>query len=526
MTEAPLLLDCLARRAANAPDAVLLDEVNGGTLTAGEVYDLALRHAEVLRQLGVRSGEAVATLLPNSNESVVSWLGAALNGAVEIPVSTEFRGGLLAGTLRDHGVTTIVTTAALTATVAEAASAVPGLRRVLLSDDAAEPHRLPGVEVASLAALRRAADPIERPLPGPLGVAGGLLTSGTTGHPKCVLTRWGQLLHSFTETIEIDVDSPGEAPFIFTPMSHLIARGLLQRAMVYPSGRAVIRARFSRRSWWEEVEKYRATEAILPAAVAHWLLASAPSERDHTNPMRRAIITPLIDKARQFQERFGISVSISYGSTEVGLPIGHTGLPPNPRSCGRAVRGTTLRIVDPLTGEEVPDGAVGELQVRDDPTRMSAGYLRGPQRAVDGWHRTGDLFRRDTEGYYYFSGRTTEVIRHHAENISPVTIEETAVQHPDVMLAAAVAVVASDPGEDEIKLYVQARPGHRVDLEEVASLIAMRLPKYMVPHYLETVSEFPMTATGKIRRAVLRDRSAVGDGTHIHADRRGSISAC
>ncbi|WP_255389482.1 AMP-binding protein [Pseudonocardia sp. EC080619-01] len=306
---------------------------------------------------------------------------------------------------------------------------------------------------------------------------------------------------------------PGESVFVFTPLNHLIARGLVYRALLHDHGRAVLRRRFSRSDWWADVRAHGCTEAILPAASAHWLLAARPSDDDTRNPLRRVIITPLIPQAREFEARFDVPVSISFGSTECGIPIASRTLPPDLRSCGRAVAGVALQIVTPGTDIAVPDGEVGELLVRSEPDKVSVGRLGGalPRRA-DGWIATGDLLRRDGGGWYFFEGRLHDVIRRRGENISPTPIEDAAIRDPDVLLAVAVPV-PSEVGEDDIKLFVQPRPGRQIGLDRLAGRLEGDLPRFMVPRYLESRVDLPMTPTGKIRRAQLRSEAAVGPST-------------
>ncbi|GLL09766.1 ATP-dependent acyl-CoA ligase [Pseudonocardia halophobica] len=483
--------------------------------TAAETQAETRRRAGAFASIGVGPGTPVATMPSTSADSVLTWFGLASLGAYEIPVSPELTRDLLVTALSNAGAEALVVEQAGLSRALDLAAALPLLRTVIVSGDGPLP---PDSRVRRLSDL--AGPELDRPLPNAGDVACGMLTSGTTGPPKCLLVPWGQLRQMFAAGLGIERDSPDEVMFVFTPFNHLIARGLVYRALLFDGGRAVLRPRFSRSMWWSDIKAAGCTEAIMPAAAAYWLLAADPGPADADNPLRRVVITPLIDEAREFADRFGVQVSVAFSATECGMAVASDGLPPDLRSCGRAVPGTELRILDVVTGAPVPDGAIGQLHVRNAPTAMCVGRLGGPPvpRDPDGWVATGDLFHRDTEGWYFFDGRMHDVIRRRGENISPHPIENAATAQPDILLAAAVAVPSAF-GEDDIKLYVQPTPSAQLDLDDLAGRLEDALPRFMVPRYLEARAELPMTPTGKIRRAELRAEPTVTDST-VDRDRR------
>jgi crotonobetaine/carnitine-CoA ligase len=168
--------------------------------------------------------------------------------------------------------------------------------------------------------------------------------------------------------------------------------------------------------------------------------------------------------------------------------------------------GYQVRIVDDYD-EEVPVGTVGELVVRsDEPWMITPGYWRQPERTAEawrnGWFHTGDGFRRDEEGNHYFVDRMKDAIRRRGENISSFEVEAAVLQHPQVLECAAIAV-PSELGEDEIKVLVVV--AEELSPAELLDFLEPRMPKFMLPRYVELVASLPKTdATFRTKKVELR----------------------
>jgi crotonobetaine/carnitine-CoA ligase len=160
--------------------------------------------------------------------------------------------------------------------------------------------------------------------------------------------------------------------------------------------------------------------------------------------------------------------------------------------------------------EPLLPGVVGELVLRtDDPWEFNLGYWRNSEKTAEAWRNqwlhTGDAFRRDEDGNFYFVDRLKDAIRRRGENISSFEVEAEVEAHPAILESAAVAVPAPG-GEDDVKVVVALKPGQQLDPTELHSFLQERLPAYMVPRYIEVrAQELPKTPTGKIRKAALRE---------------------
>jgi carnitine-CoA ligase len=163
----------------------------------------------------------------------------------------------------------------------------------------------------------------------------------------------------------------------------------------------------------------------------------------------------------------------------------------------------------------VPAGSVGELVVRSHrPWALFSGYYRNPEATVaatrNGWFHTGDAFRIDSAGRFFFVDRLKDVIRRRGENISSFELEAEITAHPAVKEAVAVAV-PSDVSEDEVLAVVTPVDGQTVDPAELAGFLAKRVAHYMIPRYIRIVADLPKTASGKLQKHVLRTDGVTPD---------------
>jgi crotonobetaine/carnitine-CoA ligase len=212
-----------------------------------------------------------------------------------------------------------------------------------------------------------------------------------------------------------------------------------------------------------------------------------------------------------FRERFGIRELCSvYGQTEVSLPLV---VPPGGElvagSVGRARPGVQLRLVDDHD-VPVPTGEAGELIVRTEaPWEMNLGYHNRDDATVvawrNGWFHTGDSFRRDEAGNYFFVDRTRDSLRRRGENISSFQVEAEVLAHPDVIEAACVAA-PSELGESEVKVFLVPVQGRSIDPAALIEFLVPRMPRFMLPRFVEVVAELPKTQTMRVQKFELRQR--------------------
>jgi carnitine-CoA ligase len=494
----------LERRAADLGSRDFI-RFEGRSITYAAALDRVARAAAGYAALGVRRGQLVAVMLGNRPEWLEAWWGLGWLGAVEVPVNPAYRGTPLVNQLNDCGAELMVVEAGLLANVAEVAPGLRSLRRLVVAGEPPEGLDVP-FELLSWEELEN------RPPVGAAAVeswdlAAVMYTSGTTGVSKGVLCPWGHVYSNSNSPAQAELLADGQVLQLCLPMCHIGGQWFGLAGCLIAGATLSLAPRFSASSFWGEARAAGAGCALLVGAMASFLLKQPPRPNDREHGLRRILCTPAPARFEEFERRFGVTLSVSYGLTEGSTPIGDP-LPDHPRMCGRARGAEFELLVADGHDQAVPDGEAGELLLRPRlPWTVMTGYLNRPEESLrawrNGWLHTGDLVTRDRDGRYFFLDRLDDSIRRRGENISAAELEAEACSHPLVEEAAAVAVPSED-GEDEVKLSYRVSAGAELSPAELAVHLAQTLPDFMVPRFLERVEELPRTDTHKVRKQELR----------------------
>ena len=324
-----------------------------------------------------------------------------------------------------------------------------------------------------------------------------LFTSGTTGVPKPVPFSHGVLGGRVTAFAQPpDPAGPTLVSISCVPFHHVA--GLVGVFVGLAGGNTVVlQRRFDAGAWLALSEKRRVQRVFLVPTMLHRII-------DHPNAARAdlsavqlvtygaAPATPeLIARARTFMP--GAVFMQVFGQTEtlggvVALGPGDEAAAEK-GSVGKAMAGVEIRVVDPVTGADVPDGEVGEF------------WARAPYTATPGWIRSGDLVRRDSDGYIYAVGRMSDVINRGGEKIDPVEVEDVLRELPGVADAAVVGYPDADLGENVGAVIVARRD---LDADTVRAQVRSRLAAHKVPAQVVFVDEIPLTELGKVSRRGLK----------------------
>jgi crotonobetaine/carnitine-CoA ligase len=502
----------VAERAKSDTDRPFLLDTDGPQVTYGQAYDGALQWATKLRELGVQRGDHVATMLDNCIDGPIIWMAASILGAVDVSVSTAYRGNLLKHALNLSGARILYIDAGAIEPLVAVADELTSVQTVIVRGP--KPPELPNLPFTVMSEGDLSAD-TDQIVPGELprshDIACVVLTSGTTGPSKGVLVPWGALATGSTALN--DALTAEDILYLTSPANHLIARiQILTAAQV---GAAVVLKRaFRTQDFWNDIDRYRCTYTTLVGAMTHFIMGQPESATDAEHSLCKVTMVPLHPQLDQLAQRFGLThINSAFGMTECPSPIRvHWNSVENIASCGRVPTGWPgwqVRLVDEFD-HEVRVGDVGELIVRtEEPWTLGVGYLGMPEQTAqawrNGWFHTGDAFRQDEQGRFYFVDRIKDSIRRRGENISSFEVESEVNAHPDVAESAAIAVRADDE-EDEIKIFVVPAPGRTVDPEALMRFLIDRMARYMVPRYVEVVDSLPKTATQRVQKAMLRER--------------------
>jgi len=487
----------LRARAAADPDrsAVIAPE---GELTYGELDAAAERLARGLAHNGVQRGDRVATLLPNSLEAVVAIYGIFRAGAAISPLNPTVKPRKLAYVLDDSGARVVICDAERAENAGAGAEQASGDVRVFA-----------GVESVSG----------EGPLHPPLSVdlAGVVYTSGSTGEPKGVAVNHQTMTFVADSIIEyLEMDS-SERILCVLPLS--FGYGLYQLlTCVRSGGTLVLEPGFAFAGRVVSLLSEQRITALPGVPTVFGVLLSLRGLADREFPELRVLTNaggpmaePMIQTLRSaFPNARFFSM---YGQTEAQRICY---LPPDqlerrPTSVGIPIPGTEAWIEDADGNVPVP-GAVGELMVRG--AHVMLEYWNKPEATANKlrpgrwpWERvmaTGDLFRRDEEGYLYFVSRRDDIIKSRGEKVVPKEIEDLLHTAPGVHEAVVVGVPDELLGEAVIA-HVSPQPEAELDPGALRRLCAEQLEDYMVPKRVVVHDELPRTGNGKLDRATLRE---------------------
>jgi crotonobetaine/carnitine-CoA ligase len=523
-----LVLPTLIRdRAGAEPERVFLQHVQGGEWTYGEYHRAALEWASAFERAGVAAADPVAIMLPNTLDACAIWLGLGWIKAFDVPLNTAYRGRILASLVAHTEARVAVLGSEFVDLFRDVQDELPALEHVIVVGERIDPSgdRWTVSHAEELLDGTLAGDG-EPPMPWDIGTI--LHTSGTTGMSKGVLVPWAQLHSLSVGTIPLDEMGTGDAWYSPFPMFHASGK-MSVYAMALVNGRAVLRERFSTSEFWDDVRRFGCTSGLLMGTTAAFLAGLPPSPQDADNPLRHVHVGPLPTDPQAFAARFGIRISTVFNMTEISSPLWTAWDVKDPQSCGRVRDGFQCRVVDG-DDREVPDGEIGELVVRsEEPWTLMAGYYKRPEATAAAWRNlwfhTGDLFRKDAEGNFYYLDRIKDSIRRRGENISSLEVERE-VSDFDGVLECAVVGVPSDLGEEEVKVTLVSSQEQPVEPARLIEFLTERLPRFMLPRYVEILDALPKTPTEKVRKELLRESGSAGawdrerDGEALSASER------
>ena len=483
---------------------------DGTAWTYHETRERARRTAAALSRIGVKQGDHVACWLRIGAPALQAMLAINYLGAVYVPFNTAYRGSLLAHVIENSDAKVLIAEADLVGRLGDVAHAK--LDTVVSIGG----HATPIADLTVLPDSAFEADAADVPPPEraiePWDMQSIVYTSGTTGPSKGVQSSY---LHAYSNMgPEAWPIVDGNDRYLITlPMFH-VGGSFICNIMLCHGGSVALAGEFKTDSFWNTAKETGATVVFLLGVMATFLSKRPPCGDDRAHCMRTVFMVPLPDDVDRFAERFGVDVYTVFNMTEVATPILSA---PNPRvrgTCGKARAEVELRLVD-QNDCEVPIGEIGEMIVRmDRPWAMSHGYYKNPQATAlawrNGWFHTGDAFRRDQEGNFFFIDRIKDAIRRRGENISSFEVETEVNAFGSVRESAAIPVAAEE-SENEVMVVVASVENEPLDPEALFDFLVPRMAHFMLPRYIRVVPELPKTPTAKVRKHVLRTEGVTPD---------------
>jgi acetyl-CoA synthetase len=488
-------------------------------VTYAELRRLTNRFASGLRRLGIGKGDRVFALSGRIPELYVACLGALKNTSVFSPLFSAFGPDPIAARVGLGEGKVLVTTRALyERKVAPMRARLGSVAHVVVVDG----RGIDGV-IDFDALLAGGSDDFEIPDTSPEDMALLHFTSGTTGRPKgAIHVHEAVVAHHATGVIALDFHDDdvfwctadpgwvtGTSYGIVSPLTHGITS-------------IVDEAEFDAERWYGILRDQRVSVwYTAPTAVRMMMRAGPEAAKAYAPPALRFIASvgePLNPEAVFFgEDAFGLPIHDNWWQTETGgiMIANYAAMDIRPGSMGRPLPGIVASVVrrrDDGGVDEVDDGEQGELALRPGWPSMFRGYLHEEERYekcfAGGWYLTGDVARRDADGYFWFVGRADDVIKSSGHLIGPFEVESALLEHPAVAEAGVIGV--PDPVAYEIvKAFVSLKPGYEPSdalVRELHGFARKRLGATVAPKEIAILASLPRTRSGKIMRRLLKAR--------------------
>jgi len=511
-----IFLEDSARRYPDR-DALVLGDTR---LTYAQVDAMANQVANLLVELGVGRGDRVALTCPNLPYFPVIYYGILKAGGVVVPLNVLNKGREVAYYLDDADAKAYFCFQG-TPDLPMAEEGYAGLRQasadpafVLVTADPAAPSPIEGARTLGQA-LKDMSPVFESAVVDETDTAVILYTSGTTGQPKgAELSHSNLVLNALTNN-RLFGSTPGTDVHLVTlPLFHSFGSTVQMNAGFSMGATLVLLPRFDAAA---AIALLQAEDVTFFAGVPTmwWGLLGALTEDVDVERIAGNLRIGVsggaslpVEIIKDVKEKLGVTILEGYGLSETS-PVATFSDPdrdPRPGSIGIPIWGVECKLIADDWSEVEGSDAIGEIAIRGH--NIMKGYLNRPDATAevmrDGWFRTGDLARRDEDGFYYIVDRSKDMIIRGGYNVYPREVEEVLMTHPDVSLAAVVGVPHESHGE-EIKAFVILNEGATITEEELVAWGKEQMASYKYPRLVAFVPSLPMTATGKILKRELVD---------------------
>jgi long-chain acyl-CoA synthetase len=478
------ILDEAARMYPERP-AVRLDEL---VISYQQLDDLSARAAAWLRERGIAPGDRVGIMLPNVAQFPVLYYGVLRAGGTVVPMNPLLKAREVEHYLGDSGARLVFASAAAAPEAAAGAAATGAEAITVDADTLTEIAARP----ASAEIVARADD----------DTAVILYTSGTTGTPKGAELTHANLHRNAVVSATTLLDlGPDDVVMGCLPLFHSFGQTCGLNAAISAGACLTLIPRFDPVTALKVVERDRVTlfEGVPTMYVA--MLNAGPEVAD-TSTLRLCISGGAalpVEVLRGFEQAFDATILEGYGLSETS-PVATFNTPAGrkPGSIGVPIAGVDVKIVN-ADGVELPDGEVGEIAIRGH--NIMKGYWRRPDASMaairDGWFHSGDMGRRDEDGFFFIVDRKKDLIIRGGFNVYPREIEEVLYEHPAVLEAAVIGTPHPTHGE-EVVAAVALRPEATATPEELREYVKERVAAYKYPRYVWLVDALPKGPTGKV----------------------------
>ncbi len=506
---------CLKRSAVRYPNKTAL--ISGSTrMTYREFNEEVNRFAHAIAKLGIAPGDKVTLMSSNSIEFLVIWYGLAKAGITMVPMNLMLKGGEVSFIVNHSESKAFIVEGKFYGAMKDVRSEMKSVKNYLYIDSAGSGKTPDGM--LDFKAFLSKEKSVEEPLVevDSEDIAQLAYTSGTEALPKGVMQTHRGLISEYVSSIVDGELRTDDIATVTMPLFHCAQVHCFSGPHIYLGATQILMPGFDPVRMLETIEKEEVTFTFGLPAQYRAMLALPDFNKYDLSTLRMCVyaMAPVSQQElKVFMERFKPKrgFEIYFGQTEMS-PV-TTILNPEEHafkegSVGKAVLNVEMAIMDD-DGRILPPGEIGEIVYKGGHTMK--GYLKDEAKTREafkyGWFHSGDLARMDVEGYIWFEDRKKDMIKSGGENVASIEVEKCIYNFPDVQEVAVVGL--PDPQWIErVAAFVVLKPGATVDPQAVIAHCKANLAGYKVPKRVEIVKEIPKTATGKVRKNVIRDMCA------------------
>lgn len=515
------LVSLIQETATKQPDKIAYHFMGQDTSYA-DFDALVSKFASSLRDLGIEKGDHIAYLLGNTPHFLISLYATMRVGATAIPVNPIYTPTEISYIVQNSDAKAVIALDHLLPLVEQAVNAFPTVEHYIICEtDSSTAERISSLpasvktKVNSFTKLITSgkAD-FEPTVVEENDTAIILYTSGTTGRPKGAMLTHKNIYSNARDVADFLGIYENDRVVATLPVFHVFALTVVVNAPLLKGATILLVPQFSPRDVFKIIKEKEATVFAGVPTMYNFLYQFPEGRKEDFESIRLSISggsSLPIALLHNFEEKFNVRVSEGYGLSE-SSPVtcfNPTDRERIPGSIGTTISNVENKVVDEL-GIEVPDGEVGELIVRG--PNVMKGYYKMPEDTAvalrNGWLYTGDLAKRDEDGYFYIVDRKKDLVIVGGYNVYPREVEEVLFEHSDVVEAAVIGVPDPDYGE-AVHAFIVLKEGVNLDVESLERYCRQRLAKYKVPKHFEFLNELPKNTTGKILRRSLKEHVTI-----------------
>ncbi|SFE35158.1 long-chain acyl-CoA synthetase [Thermoanaerobacter thermohydrosulfuricus] len=482
---------------AKVPDDHVAIKFKDRIYSYGEVDSLIDKYASFFQSIGVKKGDRVALSFPNCPEYIFSFMGASKAGAIVVPLNMMLTLEEIAYIIMESGANTIVIHPLIAQKIDKSQLGRLNIKNVVILDENT---------IATILKMK-VAKPVDVEAD---EVCAYLYTSGTTGKPKGAMLTHNNFLADVKALDEVSDLGPNDNFLALLPLFHSFSWTVNILLGFYLGATITIKESFMPKDTLETLTNEDVT--VFCGVPSMFAVLMRMAEKGQFKALRLAISggAPLAPEIqRGFEEKFNFPLVEGYGLTEAAPVALLNPLEPDairkPGSIGLPLPCVEAKVVDE-NDNELSVGEIGELVLKG--PNIMVGYHNMPEETAKtlrgGWLHTGDLAKKDEDGYFYIVDRLKDMIILGGFNVYPREVEDALLEHPDVLEVAVIGVGDQLKGE-EVKAFVVLKEGAKADKKELQNFLKNKLAPYKIPKIFEFVPKLPKNAAGKIEKKLLKE---------------------